>query len=431
MPLRHLFQNRDLSSPSSDTTLQVETLEDRNMLSTVLIGASGDLGGENMQVFVDDHLQLDVTLEQNIPGVFSITTDSQVELQDIRIQFTNDDYRPELGIDSNLRVNFIRIDGINQPIDTDATYSTGTWLAADGVSPGFGRGTVLHANGFLQFNGGRSTSLEFRGDTWTSNQIFTPSQAFVNADGGLVINGQEGPFSLSREVAIQPGENLFSVEAYRDVISGSFASDNAPWATAGINFYNFRGELASQETIEINSGFQTPGDTQEKTVIVPADIATAYMWIWVDGTDHGTNIPLNVSDISFEPVDTSGDTTPPLAFFQTTVIQSPPGNEINFLITFQDDRLLASPGAGAAPNAIRVTGLNGFEATAVQRTGTSDFSDTRQGIIYGLLKPDGSDWTAADNDAYTLFLEEGSLVDAAGNVAPPKRFFNQLFVDIA
>lgn len=401
------------------------------MLSLVLIGVTGAMGGENIRILIDGEVKREAELGAFYDSL-GVTADGPVELSDIRVEFTNDLYEPEKGIDRNVIIHSVAIDFVEQEIKPAETFSTGTWLAEDGVSPGFGRGTTLHANGYIQFGVEAATSIEFQANEWTVNRPFESNEAFVDpANGDLVISGVNGPIALSREIPFEAGvDNTFTVEAYREVLQGSFASDNAPWATAGINFYDIDGNLVTQETIEINSEYTEPGSVQDTISLSSPGITSAFMWVWIDGFEKGTDIPLRLQNISFEPLDLAGDTSPPQAFFQFTEILSSPGEEINFLVTFEDDQLLEPAGNGVAPNAIRVTSNDGFEGTAVQRTGTSDSSDIRQGIIYGLLKPDGSDWTEADNGVYSLYLEENSLVDAAGNVAPAKRFTNQLFVDI-
>ena len=87
--------------------------------------------------------------------VFTVTLDETVSADRIRVAFTNDLIftDPISGglIDRNLLINSVTIDGeVFRGTDSDV-FSTGTYLAVDGVQPGFGRGNFLHANGFFQF----------------------------------------------------------------------------------------------------------------------------------------------------------------------------------------------------------------------------------------------------------------------------------------
>ena len=93
-------------------------------------------------------------------GIFNVTTTMQTfsythstafNADDVRIEFINDRYEPAAGIDSNLLVDFINIDGTTYQTESPDVFSTGSWTADDGIVPGFGRGEILHTNGYLQF----------------------------------------------------------------------------------------------------------------------------------------------------------------------------------------------------------------------------------------------------------------------------------------
>jgi hypothetical protein len=76
---------------------------------------------------------------------------STIAPEQVRIAFTNDAYDPANGIDRNLIVDNIRIDGITFETEGTDVLSTGTWLPADGIAPGFGRGDTLFVNGYFQY----------------------------------------------------------------------------------------------------------------------------------------------------------------------------------------------------------------------------------------------------------------------------------------
>ncbi len=60
-------------------------------------------------------------------------------------------FEPANGIDHNLRVDYIVIDGQVYQTEAPNVFSTGTWLASDGVQPGFRQQDTLHANGYFQY----------------------------------------------------------------------------------------------------------------------------------------------------------------------------------------------------------------------------------------------------------------------------------------
>ena len=95
----------------SATSLQVESLEDRMMLSSVQITAGGDLGGEQFALQIDGQTVEQFTVSQEI-STFDFQTEQPVTADQIRIEFLNDQFDPENGIDSNLTVDSIEIDGV-------------------------------------------------------------------------------------------------------------------------------------------------------------------------------------------------------------------------------------------------------------------------------------------------------------------------------
>ena len=74
-----------------------------------------------------------------------------VRAEDVQIEFINDQYDPARGIDANLTVDFISIDGTVYQTDDPSVFSTGTWLPEDGIQPGFRKSKTLHTNGFFRF----------------------------------------------------------------------------------------------------------------------------------------------------------------------------------------------------------------------------------------------------------------------------------------
>ena len=127
--------------------------------SLLEVVARGDEGGEQFNLIVSD----------SVVGTFTVGTSNQtftyqaagdVSVDDVRIEFINAQFDPSNGIDQNLQVDLIRIDGQTFQTEAASVFSTGTWLAADGIAPGFGRGDTLHANGYFDF--GQSVDLTAR-----------------------------------------------------------------------------------------------------------------------------------------------------------------------------------------------------------------------------------------------------------------------------
>ena len=81
--------------------------------------------------------------------VVTVTVDGNVDPSQVRVAFVND--FPNSRFDRNLRVNSVTIDGVSFDPADSSVLSTGTYLEEDGVTTGFGRGNILHSNGFFQF----------------------------------------------------------------------------------------------------------------------------------------------------------------------------------------------------------------------------------------------------------------------------------------
>ncbi|MGB7325301.1 MAG: DUF4347 domain-containing protein [Rubripirellula sp.] len=118
--------------------------------SVIEVSLRGQYGGESAQLLVDGSvLQTFSGLSTNTQ-VFSVQADGTVTADRVRVAFINDQYTPG-GIDLNLEVDFIRIDGQTFQTEAATTYSTGTWLQEDGIQPGFRQSEVLHTNGYFQY----------------------------------------------------------------------------------------------------------------------------------------------------------------------------------------------------------------------------------------------------------------------------------------
>ena len=79
-------------------------------------------------------------------------SEAAVAAADIRINFVNDFFDREAGIDSNVRIDRIEIDSTVYQTEAPTVFSTGTWLSGVGITPGFQMSEVLHANGYFQLD---------------------------------------------------------------------------------------------------------------------------------------------------------------------------------------------------------------------------------------------------------------------------------------
>ena len=136
--------------------LECESLEERQMLSTVDVFAAGVTNEETIELQIDG---VTVQTWENVGGdafggqfvKLSFSTPQDIDPGQIRIAFTNDFYDEVAGLDRNVRIDQIVIDGKTIETESAEVFSTGTWKSTDGIVPGFGRGDILHAIGYFQF----------------------------------------------------------------------------------------------------------------------------------------------------------------------------------------------------------------------------------------------------------------------------------------
>lgn len=117
------------------------------------VRARGDEGTERFSLEIAGNTVANFRATQTFQ-TFSFRASGDVQADDVRVNFLNDQYNPAQGIDSNLVVDFIRIDGTTYQTEAPEVFSTGTWKSADGIVPGFRESEVLHANGYFQYAGG-------------------------------------------------------------------------------------------------------------------------------------------------------------------------------------------------------------------------------------------------------------------------------------
>ena len=149
------FQRKLPNTQNKNRGLNPEQLEDRLMLSAVQIFASGTQGGEQFELQINESVVQTFEIESsNTNQVFTFETAQTITADDVRIEFTNDFFDASTGADSNLIVDAIAIDGTRFETEADNVFSTGTFLDADGIQPGFRNSETLHTNGFFQYAGG-------------------------------------------------------------------------------------------------------------------------------------------------------------------------------------------------------------------------------------------------------------------------------------
>ena len=103
--------------------LRMEPLEDRMMLSGVEVFAAGDLGGEQFALNIDGQTVEIFTVTQEL-STFEFQSDTPITADQVSIEFLNDQFDPENGIDANLIVDAIQIDGVRFETESPTVFST-------------------------------------------------------------------------------------------------------------------------------------------------------------------------------------------------------------------------------------------------------------------------------------------------------------------
>ncbi|MEM6469381.1 MAG: carbohydrate-binding domain-containing protein [Planctomycetota bacterium] len=217
--------------------------------TTIEVKASGTTGEELIRVTSRGgeiaSWQLSTETETYTVSVDRLLNTSSDE---IRIEFLNDLYLPELSVDRNVLVDQIQLNGIVFETNSEDTYSTGTWTEADGLTSGYLRGSILHANGYLQLDA-------------------APSDVIVRASGDV-------------------GTEQFSIEIDREIQSSFEVS-----STFEEFSYTHDGPLTANDlrVVFLEDG-SSPGLDQNLNVD----------WIEVDGVRVQTDSPFVFADGVFD-----------------------------------------------------------------------------------------------------------------------------------
>ena len=196
-----------MNTQSTELELHIENLEYRILLSTVDVFAAGAMGGEEFDLVIRGETVASFTVSQT-QEVFSHETAEEITADDVRIQFTNDLWDLDQGIDRNLIVDRITIDDVAYESEDPATIGNATWTG-DGFALGNWESEELHANGYFQY------SVE---------------GATVTEDGGTIGNGSQNIVLIAR--GDEGTENL-SVVANGQIVGEFIVSTT--WATYTIN----------------------------------------------------------------------------------------------------------------------------------------------------------------------------------------------------
>jgi glucose/arabinose dehydrogenase len=214
------------------------------------IAASGAEGEETAELRIDGVAVKTWTNVSTTPQLLSYTAASTVTASQIQVAFTNDLWNPSAGIDRNLIVDFIEVDGQVFQTEDPSVYSTGTWLPADGIVPGFRQSETLHTNGYFQYvdqtpNAGSQVVIYASGFEGDENMT-------LEIDGGAVaswnsVGVQPQGFTYTTADVVTPDQVrvVFTNDLYnpaagidRNLIVDRISIDGVSYATDAPNVYS-------------------------------------------------------------------------------------------------------------------------------------------------------------------------------------------------
>lgn len=369
----------------------------------VVINARGQTGEEEFELLIGGTVVQSWTATTELQSYSYQSKDLQAS--DVEVRFTNDLYQPEIGVDRNLTVQNVVIDGFEYSTLDPDTYSDAVWVVNE-VRSGFGIADTLVTNGSFFFD---FRDRIFAGGTWNSDN---PNAELDIDQGQLSLSSPEAA-SAWRSVSMIEGDPFrLTVEATRFFFPG----DGQPQAAVGIDFRNAAGEEIDQVLVGVNEEFSSPLPQTTLDFVAPQGTVSATVWVWVDAPDSGVSeILLNRLDISRTPF--SSDTEAPTAELLPDQIVTGRGQSADFVVDYFDNEQLSQSGQ------LLVTGPNGYQQTAATFTGSGN-GETEQRLLHGVFRENGGpfepgrDWSDQDNGEYTVTLVGGTLIDAAGNAAP-------------
>ena len=215
----------------SNNNLSVESLEDRLMLSTVEIFAAGSTGQENFNLLVNGAA---VQTFSNVGGDvesrnfvrFTFETQQQLSPGDIGIEFFNDAFDPSIGLDRNLLVDRIVVDGVTVQTEDASTFSTGIW--DNGLTgPGFFQTEFFNINATFNYadpagsSGGDGDRTEFSALGTTGDEIVE-----LLIDGQVVVTFGFNNAGVTQNFSFESSDSNVSIEDVRIQFVNDFFDAN-------------------------------------------------------------------------------------------------------------------------------------------------------------------------------------------------------------
>ncbi len=162
-----------IPEPDPDPTGPPET----STATPIVVRALGRTGTEIIELQINNQVVKTWPLSASYQSL-TYQHDEMPGNKDIRIEFTNNG--PSVnGLNPDVRVDYIKVDGTVFQTESSSVYSTGTWRSQDGCSAGYKSSEWLNCSGYFEYSIG--------GDSSSEPTPTTPPSSSVTIDASDVV----------------------------------------------------------------------------------------------------------------------------------------------------------------------------------------------------------------------------------------------------
>ncbi|MCA9167755.1 MAG: DUF4347 domain-containing protein [Planctomycetales bacterium] len=306
---------RQVGTIEASIALSERARENYDALLPITIYAAGETGNESMSLLIDG---VEVQRWDNVGGdattrdfqTFTYNLDG-ITGDQVRVALNNDLWDPQNGIDYNLIVDKIEIDGTILETEDPSVYSTGTWLPADGITPGYRLSETLHTIGYFQYaepavpGGPGSVVINEIHYNPGPDGVVDPDAEFIELyNPGTETVSLAGMSFVGFTLTFAPGTTLAAGEYA--IVSPSASIAEAQWGVTPLAEFTSGGLSGSGELIQLIGADGT-------TIIDEVSYDDVAPW---PGAPDGTGPSLELINPTFDNADpqswraSTGDPTP-------------------------------------------------------------------------------------------------------------------------
>jgi len=357
--------------------------------SLVTVFARGSTSEETFDVRIDDEVvaTFDVGAPTRFTRGFQILVDQPVSPGQVSVAFVNDLFDPENGIDRNLIVERINIDGTFFDTDSPNVFSTGTYVPGVGITEGFLQTDTLHANGAFFFS---DSDVDTTPPVVTLVDTTDVTLAQVSAVEFTVSVTDNFDDNLS-----PPGGDPISVIASDGTVSNAFLSTDRAEPD---------GSLTARFRVNApNGGVFTAADNGTYQIVLNGGFFRDAQGNTTPGSTLGTfevNIPPQT------------DFTRPTATITSNTLDTNINDGFVFTVEVADDVAVGT----IADQPITIFGPDFFETTPRLVSNETDFRGVPSPVrtlTFSIARPGG--FSSANNGTYLVVVNGSTIFDAAGN----------------